>query len=354
MGVPARSPPPRRGVPSTGPAPQRTWRRPPGPGPAPGAAPGALPEPPGRTLPLAVPPLTPMRKGSPPLGCPCSSSRCSLSPAILPSLSLSVLLRRASLRLRFSWRGWIYLMSQGPSSPPAAASHPRRCGSLPGACRSCTCSGSRPRRHRASLPPGQPRGQRRGGPQVPAPRPRGLSPGECPLVPAPQCLPCPLVPFPGVSPHCVSSWCTPQGLSPTPTLASRPPRMLLSSPRLGIKVVPATLVNGSRPQGASSSPKDKRKRQKGPARCRVGATRVGARCCIEVGAIWCEKARREPAGWQSPPLIKIRVQRIKESMPCRCEQGKHPAGTQKTQVECSHWPPARHERRWVPRFGSEA
>lgn len=93
-------------------------------GPAWGAAPRSSPADP-RTLPLAVPPLTPMRKGSPPLGCPCSSSRCSLSPAILPGSPPRL------LRLRSAVRGWIYLMSQGPSSPPG--SHPRRCGSLPGA-----------------------------------------------------------------------------------------------------------------------------------------------------------------------------------------------------------------------------
>lgn len=61
--LPYRSIPPHRGSPRTPPR-----SSPPAP----------------RTLPLAVPPLTPMRKGSPPLGCPCSSSLCSLSPAILP------------------------------------------------------------------------------------------------------------------------------------------------------------------------------------------------------------------------------------------------------------------------------
>lgn len=66
-------------------------------------------------------------------------------------------------------------MSQGPSSPPG--SHPRRCGSLPGACCSCTCSGTRPRS--PAPPPLQPRGQRRGGCFPPAALP--------PVQPGPFC-----------------------------------------------------------------------------------------------------------------------------------------------------------------------
>lgn len=48
--------------------------------PAPG--PGARRRDPRRTLPLAVPPLTPIRKGSPPLGCWWFCRVCSLSPAM--------------------------------------------------------------------------------------------------------------------------------------------------------------------------------------------------------------------------------------------------------------------------------
>lgn len=50
------------------------------PGPEPGGERGLGPR---RTLPLAVPPLTPIRKGSPPLGCWWFCRVCSLSPAMV-------------------------------------------------------------------------------------------------------------------------------------------------------------------------------------------------------------------------------------------------------------------------------